>query len=85
MDVCGLKGRDCIEKSSTKTYNCSTACVGIYTDVVKMKRRWRKGRGEDVVKEKYQLLVAEYRKFKAKSVQHLKLDMEADSTAFGEF
>ena len=80
MYVCGLKGRDCIEKSSTKTYNCSTACVGIYTDVVKMKSD-----DEEVVKEKYQLLVAEYRKFKAKSVEHLKLDMEANSTAFGEF
>ena len=80
MDVCGLKGRDCIEKSSTKTYNCSRACVGIYTDVVKMKSD-----DEEVVKEKYQLLVAEYRKFKTKSVQHFKLDMEANSTAFGEF
>ena len=84
MDVCGLKGRDCIEKSSTKTYNCSTACAGIYTDVVKMKSS-DEVEGEEVVKEKYQLLVAEYRKFKAKSVQHLKLDMEANSTAFGEF
>ena len=84
MDVCGLKGRDCIEESSTKTYNCSTACVGIYTDVVKMKSS-DEVEGEEVVKEKYQLLVAEYRKFKAKSVQHLKLDMGANSTAFGEF
>ena len=33
MDVCDLKGRDCIERNSTKTYNCSTTCVGIYADV----------------------------------------------------
>ena len=37
MDVCGLKGRDCIERNSIKTYNCSKTCVGIYADVVKMK------------------------------------------------
>ena len=33
MDVCDEKGRDCIERSSTNTYNCSTTCVGIYADV----------------------------------------------------
>ena len=35
--MCGLKGRDCIEKNSAQTYNCSTTCVGIYSDV-----EWRK-------------------------------------------
>ena len=33
MDVCNIEGRDCIEGNSTKTFNCSTACVGIYADV----------------------------------------------------
>ena len=33
MDVCDEKGRDCIERSSTNTFNCSTTCVGIYADV----------------------------------------------------
>ena len=35
--MCGLEGRDCIEKNSAKTYNCSTTCAGIYSDV-----EWRK-------------------------------------------
>ena len=33
MDVCNIEGRDCIEGNSTKTFNCSTTCVGIYADV----------------------------------------------------
>ena len=33
MTVCDTKGQDCIEKNSSKTFNCSTACVGIYDSV----------------------------------------------------
>merc|ERR1711963_379629 len=32
-EICNPKGRDCIEKTSAKTFNCSTTCVGIYADV----------------------------------------------------
>ena len=33
MDICDSKGRDCIEKNSAETFNCSTTCVGINADV----------------------------------------------------
>ena len=33
MAKCSPKGRDCIEGNSTRTFNCSTTCVGIYADV----------------------------------------------------
>ena len=33
MTVCDTKGQDCIEKNSSKTFNWSTACVGIYASV----------------------------------------------------
>ena len=33
MDICDTEGRDCIEKISVETFNCSTTCVGIYADV----------------------------------------------------
>ena len=33
MVICDDKGRDCIEKDSLRTFNCSTTCVGIYADV----------------------------------------------------
>ena len=33
MDVCSPKGRDCIEKNSTRTFNCSTTYEGIFADV----------------------------------------------------
>ena len=33
MAICDVKGRDCIEKNSPKTFDCNTTCVGIYADV----------------------------------------------------
>ena len=33
MEICDTEGRDCIEKISVETFNCSTTCVGIYADV----------------------------------------------------
>ena len=33
MEICGPTGRDCIERNSTKSFNCSTTCEGIYADV----------------------------------------------------
>ena len=122
MDVCELKGRDCIDKNSIKTYDCSTTCVGIYADVqwreilleeekvdreaeiklqgeggkfqqqlvdlirmevMKMKKS-EKGHGEEVDKDKYKMMVAEYRKFKEKNVKHFRLNVGANSSSFGK-
>ena len=33
MAICDAKGRDCIEKNSSKTFECNTTCAGIYADV----------------------------------------------------
>ena len=33
MEICGPTGRDCIETNSTKSFNCSTTCKGIYAGV----------------------------------------------------
>ena len=33
LAVCDAKGRDCIEKNSSQTFNCNTTCVGVYADV----------------------------------------------------
>ena len=33
MTVCDTKGRNCIEKNSSNTFNCSIACVGIFASV----------------------------------------------------
>ena len=117
--MCGLEGRDCIEKNSVKTYNCSTTCVGIYSDV-----EWRKmlleeetvateteninqgvselamirkeladlhaevnklkSNGQGKEEEKFKMMIAEYRKFKAKNVKHFRLNVRANSSSFGE-
>ena len=82
MDVCDQKGKDCIEGSSTKNYNCSTTCVGIYADVQQEDMNSEEGAADS---EKYEMLVAEYMKFKEKNVKHFKFNLSANSNASGEF
>ena len=129
--ICDLKGRDCIEKNSSKTFNCNTTCVGIYADVEWVKKdieveaneektdattkaelegkidddlkkmflflenkmkmdigevmKIATGkRGDELDKEKYKMLVSEYRKFKTKNVKHFKFSSAANLTMFGE-
>ena len=33
MKICGPKGRDCIERNSSLSFNCSVSCEGVYADV----------------------------------------------------
>ena len=69
---------------STNTHNCSTTCVGFYADVVKMKNSVEVEE-EEVDKEKYKMLIAEYSKFKAKNVKHIRFNLTANTSAFGKF
>ena len=122
MAICDPKGRDCIERNSALSFNCSTTCVGIYADVIpdlgaeikdrdevldRMHRRLAelerrmsteeegfqkvvaeeaigKG-GHELDREKYKLLVAEYRKFKSTSIQHFRFSSTETSDSFGKF
>ena len=41
-------------------------------------------RGDELDKEKYKMLVSEYRKFKTKNVKHFKFSSAANSSTFGK-
>ena len=130
MPICDIKGRDCIEKNSSKTFECNTTCTGIYADVewvgknieeefknddiqtnlegkidsdlmkilllleTKMKLMKKNigevmkiatgKRGDELDKEKYKMLVSEYRKFKTKNVKHFKFSSAANLSTFGK-
>ena len=131
MEICGPKGRDCIERNSTRSFNCSTTCEGIYADVqwvgkkieedvkdedeaeaaVERKMREEVGeelvklvykqladlktemkllkssgqeKGEELDKEKYKMLIAEYRKFKRENVKHFWFNSGESMGAFGK-
>ena len=129
MGICDPKGRDCIERNSTKSFNCSTTCEGIYADVhwvgqkieeemenddseevvetefkgkddeklsrllkrladlekeVKLLKSGGEEKVEEVDKEKYKMLIAEYRKFKAKNVKHFRFNSALNSSSFGK-
>ena len=129
MEICDSKGRDCIEKYSSETFNCSTTCVGIYADVwieknieaetadensatyieddmranstddvldgmqrrlVELERKMERmekvvgQKEEELDKEKFKLLIAEYKKFKSKNIKHFRFSSSVTSSAFGE-
>ena len=128
MEICGPKGRACIDRNSTKSFNCSTGCEGIYADVqwvgkkieeemeddeaeaaverkiegdvgeelakvykqladLKMKLMMNNGqeKGEEMDKEKYKMLIAEYRELKTKNVRHFRFNSGKNSSTFGKF
>ena len=41
-------------------------------------------KGEELDKEKYKMLIAEYRKFKAKNVKHFRFNSALNSSSFGK-
>ena len=131
MAICDVKGRDCIEENSSKTFECNTTCTGIYADVewvgknieedfkdddiqanlegkidpdllkalilfkTEIMRHVKNDdqdvlkiatgqRGEELDKEKYKMLVSEYRKFKTKNVMHFKFNSAANLNMFGK-
>ena len=116
--MCSPEGRDCIERNSTKSFNCSTTCEGIYADVqwvgkkveedmedeeavekefkgkndeklmkrlahLERKMNLVEGalgeKGEEMDKEKFKMLIAEYRKFKTKNVRHFRFNSGENS------
>ena len=80
MKKCNPEGRDCIEKNSILSFNCSVTCKGLYADV-----QWMENRldddigdeldeqeveiiatvGDELQKEMYQRLAALERKMKS--------------------
>ena len=130
MKICDPKGRDCIERNSTKSFNCSTTCQGVYADIQWVQKKIDEGlkdeeteeavetefkgkvdedlnelkkrfadlekdvkllkssggeKGEELDREKYKMMITEYRKFKAKNVKHFRFNSEENSSIFGKF
>ena len=84
MKKCDPRGRDCIEKNSAETFNCSTTCKGVFADI-----SWKIGNpngkmdeGKD--KKKYAELYSEYQDFKRENVKHFKFSSESHWSDFGK-
>ena len=79
MKKCDPEGRDCIEKNSAETFNCSMTCKGMYADIY-----WKVGKMEDEMdKEKYTELLSEYEKFKKENVKHFEFSSATSGNNFG--
>ena len=57
--------------------------VDLKTEVKLMKSSGQE-KGEELDKEKYKMLIAEYRKFKRENVRHLKFNSGENSSSFGK-
>ena len=134
MRKCGPKGRDCIEGNSTRSFNCSVTCEGVYADIewlndgfgkemegelaevvsneeldedllntemfkrlrrmelmyndlkkeVKLMKSSSGKKGEELDKEKYLRLIAEYRNFKENNVKHFRFSSSSTLSMFGK-
>ena len=79
MRKCDHKGRDCIEKNSAATFNCSLTCDGIYADI-----SWKTEKMKNEIdKEKYTKLSSEYRNFKKENLNYFRFSSEASYSDFG--
>ena len=73
------KGRDCIEKYSTETFNCSTTCEGVYADIQCTKEGIKEEREQPQIAK----LIDQYEKYKRQKIQHFVFSASANSTNFG--
>ena len=62
MEKCNPKGRDCIEKNSAQTFNCSATCEGVYADVLWEEDTIMNFMKEDEVRKEMERLDKELRK-----------------------
>ena len=80
MKICGPEGRDCIVENSAQTFNCSSACEGMYAGV-----NWKDAEMKNEMdKEKYDELSSEYVNFKRNSVKHFEFNSALPSDMFGK-
>ena len=87
LEKCSPTGRDCIERNSAETFNCSVNCKGFYADVQWVEERTAdegRKRDEEMDKQKYLTLLSEYKDFKRSIVQHYSFNGVAE-TNYGEF
>ena len=84
MKICGPEGRDCIEKNSAQTYNCSESCEGVYADIYwknETYNYWMRKEGKD--KEKMKKLLFEYQQLKRGNVKHFRFRSDFSQNTMG--
>ena len=67
-----------------------TSCSGengedMYTTIQEIVNSMKGKRGQELDKEKFKMLIAEYKAFKTKHVQHFRFDSNTSSWYFGKF
>ena len=80
MKKCDPKGRDCIEKNSAETFNCSMTCKGMYADINWKVRHMK----NEMDKEKYTILSSEYENFKKENVKHFEFSSALSRNNYGK-
>ena len=89
LGKCSPAERDCIERNSAETFNCSVNCEGFYADVQWAEKRTADecltgNREEEMDKMKYSDLLSEYKDFKRSIVRHYRFN-GTNKTTYGKF
>ena len=75
------------EQHNEELYNIITEMKQMYKNI-RREMKLQKGsiakRGKEMDKEKYLMLISEYKRFKTNSVQHFRFNSAANSTNFGK-
>ena len=91
--MCIQDGRDCIEMNANRNFNCSISCEGIYADAQWTEEALNSIKDEDEEDENAQSLsgmdnlrrlIKEYKELSKKDVRHLRFDVAANTSTYGE-
>ena len=91
--MCTQEGRDCIEMNANQNFNCSISCEGIYADAQWTEEALNSTKEEEEEDENAQSLsgmdnlrrlIKEYKELKKKNVRHLRFDVTANASTYGE-
>ena len=66
-------------------YELQTRFADLEKEVKLLKSTSVGEKGEELDKEKYKMMIAEYRKFKTNNVKHFRFNSAENSSAFGKF
>ena len=83
--MCEMKDKVIETEFNGKVEEAPNKLLKRLADLEKEVMLLKSGGGLEKDKEKYMMLIAEYRKFKKRNVKHFRFDFEENSSSYGKF
>ena len=89
---CDPKGRECIEKNFSESFDCLPTCEGVYADLQWLDEQLpteeddgeRENKALTVIKAKLSGIMDQYNKYKKTTVRHFRFNASAINKTFGK-